>query len=690
MRGKFNKHIAFILAILMTALFIPTTAYAADVADDIKYSVSSGAEVEFDEDDFNKECDDILSTLDYVKFDLPSSSRGVLWYDYGGSKEEKVSASVKYKYDESTNSLDKVSFIADDEYSGTVTIGYYGWDDNGDDYTGDIVITVKEGAKVISYSVDSDETITFNDRDFNDACQDLNDKDLDYVKFTLPSSSKGVLYYKYDDGDYDSKVTSTTAYKYDASPSIDDVTFVPDDEYSGTVLISYKAYDEDDDLYNGTVKITVGGSASGDITYKVDAGEKVDFEEDDFNDYCQDENDADLDYVKFDVPSSSKGILYYDYKGSGQEKVEDTDKYYYDKSSDSIDDLTFVADDDYSGSFTIDFEGEDEDGDSIKGTVAIKVAGEDKTAGDIFLSGVAGSPVTMFDEYFNKKCKDTLDNDLDYVKFTLPTSTTGTLYYNYNANSALTKVTGSTKYYYEDDSPYLSKVAFITASTSAGTAIIKYTGYDVDGASFTGQVKITLTAGTGTTTGLIKSTYFKDVDEAYSWAVKYVDTLYSTGVITGASTDNNMKLFYPSYKITRGDFMLLLVRALNLQSSAASTNFSDVAKGSYYYDAIATAKALGIAKGTENKFYPDSSITREDAMVLALRAMNISGSGVAAADASTLTTYSDNYVISDYAKEAIATLIKAGVITGSDDGKIHPMESITRVQAAAIIYRIKY
>ena len=689
MRGNFNKHIAFILAVFMTALFIPTTSYASNVADDIKYSVSSGDELNFKEKDFNKECDDLGGdSLDYVKFDLPSSSKGILYYDYDGSDKSKVTASTKYYYDKD-KSIDDVSFIAADDYSGTVTISYTGWDTDGDEYTGDIKITVSDSdADDIKYSIDSDETVTFKKKDFKNVCQDLNDADLDYVKFTLPSSSKGVLYLEYDDGDYDSKVSSTTKYYYDKDPSISDITFVPDDDYSGTVTISYKGCDEDNNTYSGSVKITVDGSASGDISYSVDAGDDVDFDEGDFNNYCKDENDAKLDYVKFDLPSSSKGILYYDYDGDDEAKVTASTKYYYDKDK-SIDDITFVADDDYSGSFEIDFSGYDKDGDTIKGTVAIKVSGDDQTAGDIYLSGTAGSPVTMYDEYFNKKCKDVLDNDLDYVKFTLPSSTTGTLYYNYNSSSALTKVSASTKYYYEDDSPYINKVSFLSSGTSAGTYTLKYTGYDTDGSSFTGQVKITLTAGTGTATTYVKSQYFSDVDEAYSWAVKYVDTLYSTGVLAG-TTGNNAKLFYPSTKITRGDFMLLLVRALNLQSSTTTSNFTDVTSGSYYYDAINTAKALGIALGTDNKFYPNSSITREDAMVLTLRAMNKSGSGVAASDVSTLSVYSDKNVISDYAKEAVAALIKSGIITGSDDNKIHPMESITRVQAAAIIYRIKY
>ncbi|HVI42602.1 MAG TPA: hypothetical protein VM577_18265, partial [Anaerovoracaceae bacterium] len=201
MRQNFKRHVAVTLAVMMTVLFIPTTSFAADVADDIKYSIDAGDEADFDEDDFNKECEDLTGeTLDYVKFDLPSSSKGILYYDYDGSDEVEVDDSDKYDYGDE---LDDVSFVPKDGYSGTVTISYEGCDTDGNDYTGDIKITVDDSGEAgdIKYSVNNDDTTTFDEGDFNDVCQDLNDADLDYVNFTLPSSTKGTLYFDYDGSD---------------------------------------------------------------------------------------------------------------------------------------------------------------------------------------------------------------------------------------------------------------------------------------------------------------------------------------------------------------------------------------------------------------------------------------------------------------------------------------------------------
>jgi hypothetical protein len=355
--------------------------------------------------------------------------------------------------------------------------------------------------------------------------------------FELPSSTKGVLWYDYD-GDDEARIDDDEEYYYDYDPSIDGVTFVPKTDYSGTVTISYEGYNVDDEPFTGSVKITVeeGVSEEGDINYTVDADDELEFEEEDFNDFCEDENDETLDYVIFTtLPSSSKGVLWYDYDGDDEAKVDDDEKYYYDDEP-SIDDITFIPNEDFAGYIEIEFEGEDMDGDSIEGTVVIHVENEDLVADDIFLNGTAGSPVLMQKVYFSRACDKILDDTLDYVKFTLPASSYGTLYYDYQANAGTSLVSASTKYYYEDRSPYLEKVSFVSAGTAAGTYTIKYTGYGEEGGSFTGQVKITVAAKTAAAPGA-SSQYFSDVTADYSWAAAYIDNLYTTGIVRGYRFD---------------------------------------------------------------------------------------------------------------------------------------------------------
>ncbi|MGE4354366.1 MAG: hypothetical protein AB7D36_09810, partial [Oscillospiraceae bacterium] len=151
------------------------------------------------------------------------------------------------------------SFTANSSYSGTVKIAYKAYDAD-DEQLNSGVVAVKVSssdavADTITYSVDSGDSVDFDGDDFADVCDDACDETLSYVKFTLPSSSYGVLYY-----DDDTKVKSTTKYYADDddSPAISDVSFEAKSSYSGTVKIAYKAYDDDDELlYSGVVAVKV-------------------------------------------------------------------------------------------------------------------------------------------------------------------------------------------------------------------------------------------------------------------------------------------------------------------------------------------------------------------------------------------------------------------------------------------------
>ncbi|WP_181438797.1 endo-1,4-beta-xylanase [Paenibacillus sambharensis] len=176
---------------------------------------------------------------------------------------------------------------------------------------------------------------------------------------------------------------------------------------------------------------------------------------------------------------------------------------------------------------------------------------------------------------------------------------------------------------------------------------------------------------------------FKDVGSKYSWASEAVDTLYGLGIIKGTSGTT----FSPEKNITRADFVLLLVRALGLEAEADS-NFADVSQGAYYYEALSTAKKLGIINGMDgNNFNPKDEISRQDMMVIAARALkavnklSLSGSG------EDLSGYTDRTKVAKYAIESVAALVKEGIIQG--DGKsIHPTGTATRAEAAVMIYRI--
>ena len=201
----------------------------------VRYSVAQGQLVTFDDDDFNTVSRNLTGyTLDCVRFTLPSASEGTLYYNYTSSgSSERVSASRSY-YRSTSPYLDRVSFLAADEYTGTVSIPFTGWTTNGTSFSGTVVIRVGSRADAIQYKGTAGKEVEFQSGDFNDACLTATGSSLRYVRFTsLPSSSRGTLYYNYtSSGGYSSKVSTSRNYYRSTSPYLDSVSFVPSTSFS--------------------------------------------------------------------------------------------------------------------------------------------------------------------------------------------------------------------------------------------------------------------------------------------------------------------------------------------------------------------------------------------------------------------------------------------------------------------------
>lgn len=701
-----KKTVAIVLSILMSVTALPfnsTLAFAADstngageksivldhsnvityaqtvTGSSITYNGTEDTKVAFYSSDFVSECQKtVAGTFKSIKIpSLPNSSYGKLYIGYVSSSSYSSTVTAGTEYD-ATN-IGKMSFVPYPGFYGTVDIPFYGYNTNGDIFEGTIKIAIAErkvDADTIKYTTYEEMPVDFEADDFNDECVDTTRDNINYVKFTLPPSSSGRLYVGYvSSSSYSSKVAEGTKYYEN---DLDNITFVPYQDYHGKVVISYIGYSDDGKSYTGEVEITVNQYDwdADPILYSTGSFTPLSFDSDDFADACDDTNNEGLDYVKFTLPSSTYGILYYDYTSSTKydSKVSASTKYY----ENDLDDVVFVPKSNYKGTFIISYTGYDDDGDSFTGVVKITVKEESAVADTINVSTKEDTVLYFDDDDFNDVCEDATNEELDYIKFTLPSSSYGRLYYNYSSPSSYgSLVSEGTKYYY-DDSPSLSKVAFVPYKDYNGTVTVKYTGWNTDGVNFTGTVKITITAVADSAA----SSYFNDVTSSYSWASASIDYLFEKGVVTGTGSNN----YSPAQNMIRGDFMLMLYRALDLSASSKS-NFSDVPAGSYYYTAIATAKALGIAKGYDDLFMPNAPITREDAMVLVARALKADGKTLTTGSISDLNNFKDKGSVSDYAVSSVATLVKAGIVTGSNS-YLNPKSYVTRAEMAVILYRV--
>jgi hypothetical protein len=194
--------------------------------------------------------------------------------------------------------------------------------------------------------------------------------------------------------------------------------------------------------------------------------------------------------------------------------------------------------------------------------------------------------------------------------------------------------------------------------------------------------------GDGSPDGIVIPPVTPDIGERFTdlagfdWARAAISDLAGKGVIAGKGGGR----FAPGENITRADFVLLLTRAFNL--TGEGEGFSDVPGGAYYENALKAAKANGIIMGIGgNKFNPTGEITREDMMVIVARALEKLGVALEAAPEDVLSEFKDIGQISDYAKSAVALLVKNGLIKGTD-GRINPKGRATRAEIAVLIQRI--
>ena len=187
----------------------------------------------------------------------------------------------------------------------------------------------------------------------------------------------------------------------------------------------------------------------------------------------------------------------------------------------------------------------------------------------------------------------------------------------------------------------------------------------------------TTTTPTNPTTGET----FTDL-ENHAWAKDAVYTLKNKGIISGISDTE----FAPANNIKRGDFILILTRMLGVNNEFTE-NFADVPESAYYYQAIGSAKAAGIAQGSGENFMPENSITRQDLITLAYRAFLAKGYITETDDFTSLDAFADKGDISDYAGIAMASMVKAGIIQGSN-GNVNPKGSATRAEVAVMCARL--
>ena len=165
------------------------------------------------------------------------------------------------------------------------------------------------------------------------------------------------------------------------------------------------------------------------------------------------------------------------------------------------------------------------------------------------------------------------------------------------------------------------------------------------------------------------------------WFYDPVCYVYNNGLMTGTSATT----FEPNTSLSRAMLVAVLHR-LEGSPQASAGDFTDVADGDWYAQAVNWAASVGIVNGFDDgTFQANAAITREQMAAILRNYAQDKGLDVTAAG--DLSTYSDAASVSDWAKESVAWMVGSGLIGGYEDNTLRPQGTTTRAEVASVLQR---
>lgn len=208
--------------------------------------------------------------------------------------------------------------------------------------------------------------------------------------------------------------------------------------------------------------------------------------------------------------------------------------------------------------------------------------------------------------------------------------------------------------------------------------------------SYGGRQAVALSSVAGSGTFAVVSSAAQDFKDVQGhWAQDSIGDLAARRMVGGSAPG----VFEPNRSITRAEFAAIVVKALGLEGAGSTAwSFQDVSATDWYANYLDSAYEYGLISGFEDgTIRAGEEISRQQAMTILARAMVLTGLPAKANDEevkSVLSSFKDAGSIADYAKAAIASIIKAGLVSGRSSTEIAPDALMTRAEVATIIQKL--
>ena len=266
-------------------------------------------------------------------------------------------------------------------------------------------------------------------------------------------------------------------------------------------------------IYSAEIPVTVSESSATVLTYKMSDNKLYNFASkilSDIQDQCKKafENSS-LNYVtNLSVPPS-QGTLYYGYVSETNpgQGVAASDKFYYKTSATSsarledairyavgkpsdklLSDVTFVPATGFSGNANISYTAVAENGKDLAGSIQITVP----ASTELTYNSPNGEAIRFHTNDFSTLSQTISGFPISSVRFNAPSERYGYLYYEYAGGDVYGSNITSGQRFYASSTPSLDSVTFVPRSGYSGTFPLTFTGWNTNGASFTGTIRITV------------------------------------------------------------------------------------------------------------------------------------------------------------------------------------------------------
>ena len=169
-------------------------------------------------------------------------------------------------------------------------------------------------------------------------------------------------------------------------------------------------------------------------------------------------------------------------------------------------------------------------------------------------------------------------------------------------------------------------------------------------------------------------------DYSGHWSAQYINDAASRGWMTGDGNGN----FRPESAITRGEFAVMLWRALGQPEPNHTCPFNDVVGGAFYYKAVTLLFEREVVNGLNATTYgPNVTLTREMGCTMLARAYKLNAENVNA-----YQRFADAGEVSEWARPAISALVEKNYIAGIGDNKIAPKQYLKRGEMAKLLITV--